>query len=596
MRGAFKPDTKPNTVFSLVRLLTTSSHLTDEIVNFRDKLINYHMPADQVYRLKTPQINHAYLTNINNFYANKFQELIEQFACNNPISVDPPAYQDALYHLNHIKSNQFDQISTNSEFLMKSLHDYIFLTDSEQPLVLTGPSGCGKTSYVSTLASNMHLHFIANSGQLGDSALVIRFIGIDGKSIYLRNLLRSLCQQLELIRNEKSVKIENSTQVQVDEADLVQLKSRFKACLTQDMTTPESRLVVILDGLENICPEDNAFKLDWLPKTLGLRCKLIVTVSVEAVDLLARLRRKWANETSFLDVNEIEINQSEQLIDRELRVNGKRLESSQIGLVRGLFERCPVYPLHFRMVAAEFLSWKSTTRLDECVLKDSLEGCVDFFLSGLEKRFDTNLVRHVLGYITITKNGISELELQDILSLDNNLLVTYQSKKQFHQPDNILRMPSFYVLQLLASLKPHLLIRPFHGVYTLFWRHKVFQKIVTRKYLDPDPQLVIYLHRNVAEYFLGSWSSSKQKPISYLITQVQSHDDPGDSARLTFDDPIVKSLCLKLDRLVPDQPIKYTDFHTHIKPRFNLRKLDVLPFHMLNADLIEGKKEVSFKI
>ncbi len=201
-RGALKPNTEPNKAFALVRLLTSTSTHEASFIHLRDQQINYHMPVDQVLRLKIPHIDHTYLTNIQNFYATTFQHLIEQFALTNPVSALPSAYQDALYHLHYISSNHLDQVSSNSERLMKSLHDYIFSSSSDQPLVLTGPTGSGKTACVSTLASNMYMHFIANSETPNDKALILRFIGIDGKSAYLRSLLKSVCGQMALIVEE----------------------------------------------------------------------------------------------------------------------------------------------------------------------------------------------------------------------------------------------------------------------------------------------------------------------------------------------------------------------------------------------------------
>jgi len=46
------------------------------------------------------------------------------------------------------------------------------------------------------------MHFIANSETPNDKALILRFIGIDGKSAYLRSLLKSVCEQMALIVEE----------------------------------------------------------------------------------------------------------------------------------------------------------------------------------------------------------------------------------------------------------------------------------------------------------------------------------------------------------------------------------------------------------
>jgi len=122
-------------------------------------------------------------------------------------------------------------------------------------------------------------------------------------------------------------------------------------------------------------------------------------VSGEATDLLTRLKRKWADESGFVGVNELEVAQAERLTERELRVHGRRLEGSQMALVRGLMERCAVYPLHFRMVADEFLGWKSWMGVNECVVKESIGLSIGHLLDGLENRFGKDLVRHVLGRI-----------------------------------------------------------------------------------------------------------------------------------------------------------------------------------------------------
>lgn len=109
--------------------------------------------------------------------------------------------------------------------------------------------------------------------------------------------------------------------------------------------------------------------------------------------------------------------------------------------------------------------------------------------------------------------------------------------------------------------------------------------------LESDPEFLKYLHRNIAEYFLGTWSESKQKPMSYEEVKIPTETS---STRLTFDKPIVRIFDLQFDRLVPSQPIKYSDFHTNIKSRYNLRKLSVLPYHLLKADMIEGKMNLLY--
>ena len=69
---------------------------------------------------------------------------------------------------------------------------------------------------------------------------------------------------------------------------------------------------------------------------------------------------------------------------------------------------------------------------------------------------------------------------------------------------------------------------------------------------------------------------------------IKKEADPNNDQKLSFDKPIIKKVKLQTDRLVPNQPLKYDDFHTHIKPRFNLRKLNVLPHFLIKAKMIRG--------
>ena len=76
------------------------------------------------------------------------------------------------------------------------------------------------------------------------------------------------------------------------------------------------------------------------------------------------------------------------------------------------------------------------------------------------------------------------MELHDILSLDNSLLVDYKMKNLLNHPENVLRLPWFYISQVLTALETHLIVRPFHGVYTMYWKHAIFRQVVFDKYLS----------------------------------------------------------------------------------------------------------------
>jgi hypothetical protein len=97
----------------------------------------------------------------------------------------------------------------------------------------------------------------------------------------------------------------------------------------------------------------------------------------------------------------------------------------------------------------------------------------------------------------------------------------------------------------------------------------------------------VYLNKVICEYYLGTWSSSKAKPINYEKVLRKGYD-PTKPNELVFDKPIIKKIKAFADRLLPSQPLVYEDFHVYLKPRYNLRKLKQLPYHLIKANMIKG--------
>ena len=204
-------------------------------------------------------------------------------------------------------------------------------------------------------------------------------------------MLKSLCQQLNLIRNRH--KSRNIVNVAVPEK-LFELKMLFRNFLTE---YKRQKLVIILDSLENLYPQDHAYKLDWLPKYLSNNCKLILSVTVESGELIKRLKRKYVNETGFVTINGLNKEQVDLMVQKKLRLNNYRLENSQLALMLTFLDKTMViYPLHFKLLAEQFLTWKSSYTAEECVLKETLSLSVQYFLKSLETRFNKTLVKYIL--------------------------------------------------------------------------------------------------------------------------------------------------------------------------------------------------------
>lgn len=99
-----------------------------------------------------------------------------------------------------------------------------------------------------------------------------------------------------------------------------------------------------------------------------------------------------------------------------------------------------------------------------------------------------------------------------------------------------------------------------------------------------DKKFLTHLHQNLAEYYLGIWSSPIKKPLKYQTITLPKSDNS--DKQLSIGKPIINDFELTVDRLCPIQPIQYESFHTHVKAKYNLRKLALLPYHLVNANMI----------
>ena len=75
------------------------------------------------------------------------------------------------------------------------------------------------------------------------------------------------------------------------------------------------------------------------------------------------------------------------------------------------------------------------------------------------------LVSHALGYITASKDGVSEPELEDLLSLDDKVL---NDVYQYHLPP-VRRIPPLLWTRIRSDLPKYLSEREAGGVNVIGW-------------------------------------------------------------------------------------------------------------------------------
>ena len=252
------------------------------------------------------------------------------------------------------------------------------------------------------------------------------------------------------------------------------------------------------------------------------------------------------------------MNEADVILESWLSSAHRTLVPAQKAMVLKAFEECPL-PLYLKLSFDQACRWKSYTPANETVLPAGVKNVVSEFFDQIERRHGKILVSHGLGYITASKNGLTEPELEDILSLDDEVL---DDVYQYWTPP-FRRLPPLLWIRIRSEIGDYLIERGADDTQVIYWYHRQFIEVATDRYLKAQPEV----HSKLADYFLGKWSNGAGKP--YVEKDGQT---------------VVK------DRLVANQPLTFRN-ESEKREVFNLRKLNELPHHLLHAGDLQRLKE-----
>jgi len=183
-------------------------------------------------------------------------------------------------------------------------------------------------------------------------------------------------------------------------------------------------------------------------------------------------------------------------------------------------------------------------------------------------------VSHALSYLTASKNGLSDVEMEDVLSLDDVVLNDVFQ----HWLPPVRRIPPLLLPRLLDELSSYIMQREANGTVVFYWYHRQFIFVARNRYLA-DIGHRLYIHTYLAHYFLGTWGGGKCKPFTYSAVQLALMSIDGKENDMA-------------DRKVPLQPLILGKDPVVI---YNLRKLSELPYHLLESrQYLVLKREVLY--
>jgi WD40 repeat protein len=388
--------------------------------------------------------------------------------------------------------------------------------------ILYGPSGAGKTYVVAKLVSDL----ISEETAL----CVVRFLGTSGGSADVSSLLRSICHQLRSISVGREGYISGSESgiglppCPVAHEDLVKY---FGEAIK---TWAWGRLVLALESLDQLNDTNAGRELDWLPldghsSTVQIVCSTLPDEIKPEVGrpfrCLSILRNRIPDTSRFVEVTALK--DSAQLIAHLLKLRNRRVTETQLSILVQTMEKAEKSaqtPLMATLISGKASQWRSSTLISR-PLPSSVRGIILDFFGDLVSHFRTvegtkqagaRLVKHALSYITLVNKGVSDTELQEILSLDDDVLA--DSHQWWFTPDK--KMPSAPLLLLFRMLAPYLSCRAEKSGGTLVvWYHRQMWEAAEAHFLSDD-DFRGTCHHTLSEFFSGRFAG-KEKPCNYSL-------------------------------------------------------------------------------
>ncbi|KAK5645668.1 hypothetical protein RI129_004132 [Pyrocoelia pectoralis] len=495
-----------------------------------------------------PETHEEYLKHfITHFYKN-IVKLVDRAMRKEDSSATGQIVTEILQHL-HACNNSV-RVFYGREDSLEKIQNYM-LGESDKPMVLYGEGGCGKTSLLAKSAGmSTSTEWFKNKKPMS----IIRFLGTTPDSSALTPTLISICQQISYNFTMPFESIPD---------DLVPLTAYFKQLLT--IASKDQPFVLFLDSVDQLTGTQD--KVSWLPTRLPPYCKIIVACACEESNPeVSReyhtLRKIIDVEENFIEVTALGEDLATQVIKMWMRKACRDLTNYQWRLVSNAITKCSL-PIFVKLVFAEICRWRSYTKPQDTHLASTVMDSIMMLFERIEKQHGRILVFHALAYITAAKSGLSESELEDLISLDDKVL---DDVYQYHMPP-VRRIPPLLWTRIRNDLPNYLSEREADGVSVMNWYHRQFRDAARERYFK-NMNMAMYFHSNIADYYLGIWGGGKPKPFKY--TEIQRH-------RFNLADKEGVA-----DRKVPLQPLVFLTKDGNVA-RYNLRKFGELPYHMVRS-------------
>lgn len=466
-------------------------------------------------------------------------------ALTNQTNLSSPLHSEVLHHA-ALCTTKCESYCDRRDGILSRIQDHI-LKPATNPLVIHGRSGSGKTSVMAKAASCMQ--------EWCTGFVVVRFLGTSPQSSTIREVLVSISEQICTLFGFSLPLFSK-----METIDIVQY---FRNVLMSSIEKiPSKRVVIMLDSIDQLSLVDGAHSMKWLPLFLPPNVHIVISMLPDQCTCLESMHALLPPSAGecYVQLGSLCTEAGMEIMDLWLSNIGRSITTKQRELVEKAFISCP-QPLFLKLIFDQARTWQSYLDEDHLFVSSSVQEAFLHFYTNLEVQFGQVLVEKSLGYFTAAKGGLTESELEHVLSLDDEVL---NDIYQYWDPPakGVLRIPSLLWKRIRHAIADYIVEQKADGMTVLTWYHRQFAESASSRYVQGGATKES-LHLMLSQFFEGTWGGGTGKSIDL------QH----------------RSLFLKdASRQVPAQPLKFSD------SVYNYRKLSEYPYHLLHSKQIDQLK------
>jgi hypothetical protein len=262
---------------------------------------------------------------------------------------------------------------------------------------------------------------------------------------------------------------------------------------------PNKKLVIILDSIDQLNTSD--YTLNWLIDTFPNNIRMIYSVLPNHGDILKNFKERVKNmsEDNFIEIKKLDINLSVVIVQDWLQKANRKLSVKQWDMLKLLFDSSVLYPLYIRLVYDIVLKWPSFYEPDKMFLTcKNIDLTIKYLFNLLEIEHGKLLFSRAIIYMSSFRNGISESEIEDILSLDDDVLYDVF---EFHSPP-IRKLPLALWTRIKHDLSPYMVEKEVDDTRVIYWYHRRFIEVTSSYYISKmNSQERAVVFSNVVDFF-----------------------------------------------------------------------------------------------